>query len=339
MIRTRHCALCAVAFGVSYLVFCLMTDGLTSHPLTFDPPDVRLSEAVNEGDLAKAHFELVNQSAATIVVDQIRGGCSCTIPKMADGQAFIPKTELAPHTRLPLSVEILTAGHTGNQELPVEATAHVNGQEVECSTTIRLFVRSGWRANPSEIVIDQTVPNSPIHKTIELFDGYPDPGIHLKSIRVSNPQRLKADFVEVRDTSSADLKKRYEIHLILMPAQTMSNNEFTTDLVSLVPADDRELAKSIVIQWRNEQAKTRLVPGSLVIVVPNNPQVVRRRVVCVGATDLKVISKPSFVTVAIDKNVLSLKVALPERLSGSAEVVLTAGKETLSLPITFAKVE
>jgi hypothetical protein len=336
-----------------------------SPELDLEPGVAELNDPVNEGDSARARLHVVNRGEQSAEITGVHATCSCTSIATSDGKPFVAPVEIGPHGVVDLNVTINTSDHVGQQEMPVALDARVGDREVHRASKVRLFVRAGWRANPAQLLFDETVPRKPVTRTIELFDGHPDPGIRLKEIRVSDPKRLNAQFVETKvtklasnslagpDGSDAGLKKRYNILVTLMPPETTSKSEFSLDLVTLIPADARNPERSLVVQWRNLQPAIRLVPDSLTVVLPEGATVIRRRVQClsqgVALTNrkLRVLSKPDFIHVSVgatdDRStpiLLECNVVRGDDLPRNTEIQFAVGESrqpALTLPICLLR--
>jgi hypothetical protein len=70
----------------------------------------------------------------------------------------------------------------------VDSSAHA-----ALSAAIKLRVRPGWRLNLASMEFHDVPQGVPIHRTIEIFDGLPDPGIRLERINVSDPRYIRVD--------------------------------------------------------------------------------------------------------------------------------------------------
>jgi hypothetical protein len=332
--------------------------------LDLEPGVAVLDNPVNEGDPARAQLRVINRGEQSAEITSISATCSCTSITTRDGKPFVAPFQLAPRAVVDLNVTINTSDHVGLREMPVALDARIGDQEVHRASKVRLFVRSGWRANPAQLSFDESVPHQPVTKRIELFDGHADPGIRLKQVRVSDPKHLSAGFVQSNvtklepnvlagpDSSDAGLKKRYDIVVTLTPPDTPSKSEFSLELITLIPAEPQIPERSLVVQWRNLRPAIRLVPDSLTVVLPEGATVIRRRVQCLseGAAltnrKLRVLSKPDFIHVSVgatdDRStpiLLECNVVRGDDLPRNTEIQFAVGdsRPALTLPICLLR--
>lgn len=309
-VRLRSIAV-AIAFATAVLAVLVTRSTRPNAPssmVMFEPPVVELQDAVREGVNCSATVHICNRSSETAYVESVAASCSCTDIVGPDGAICPKEFQLAPGEMRRLEIRTNTNGVSGVRELRVGMRGLVGDNRFDAISTVRVHVMAGLRAVPDSTVIQPPSGDNSASAEVTIADGYPDPGISIKSVRVSRPDRLRADLRPVSIENAIILgetgwKARYQLFLHCDVAD--DNQDVTEEFVDLVPEDTTAHPLRVRVLCQPVRPLVSLVPQSLVVECNAYGDLVTRKVRCVlegiSADRLAVLRKPDWVAVRIDE--------------------------------------
>lgn len=200
-------------------------------------------------------------------------------------------------------VDLVTARRGGPEEYFFRVECLVNGQPKELSSRIAINVQAGWRADPPALFAVDVRPFDEVSHEVALFDGYGAQGFRVAEVRVSNPDRLKAELMPV-DLShqptaktlvdgGVKLPQRYRLAVTM---RSGDEGELRQETITLVSGEPNHPNLDIPVSCRSRPRIYELIPATLVLTSNGSDETVRRTIRCrirEGANpQLKVLRAP-----------------------------------------------
>lgn len=271
--------------------------------LRLEPRAVDYRDSVTEGESPVFPFMLTNPAAESLTVLRIATTCLCATVE-ADSLPF-PIAPGKPHT---FRVRVDSTARSGLMKTGVTVTyQRETGELGTQSAEIGLKVRPAWRVNPPTLQLHDLDPGVEARATIELYDGFPDPGIALKHIAVSSPEYLAVTVIEkaaphgnaqtVEATvDGIQYRRRALIELSLTPRNEQGLQQ---EFVMLYPDRPSQTVLSIPITYTLRKPALSLKPDQILVVNSVGGGVVKRTIRCTtrisNAASLVVVNSPTHI--------------------------------------------
>jgi hypothetical protein len=247
-------------------------------------------------------------------------------------------------------------GLFGRVHLPIEFECTHAGETLALTTEIDVHVAAGLRAFPESVMLADVDPDTPLQSVIDLFDAYPDQGIHVAQFESSNPERLQVEsvaefertvlpaMIDGMSNPRQDFRHRYRLKLTYRTPQEYGR--WFDEHVSAIPENPDIPPFMIPVTGRTRAPDYDMSPNRLIVAVSHDATVVQRRLKCRVAeglpSDLRVLQAPDFVkavvTAAPDGAYLDTQIAGPtnvKQLKGEIELgVGESGAAVISVPVT-----
>jgi hypothetical protein len=242
------------------------TDGRSPVLLFIDSIIDLRNGKVLQGTPISAQSQIVNRSLQAGIAASLSGSCGC-MTMQADGKPLKLPLEIPPGGRLPFTIEINTQGRGGLQRFRVD----LHGQTADKrpippdSMEIIAYIHVPFVAVPVETYLEFESDDlgSAQTKVFTLFDDWPAPGLEIKEITSSAPDRLTWQLAPLSGEETIGItkvKRRFSLAASYRPAPGV---EDFNETITIVPSDPRAMPLKLRI-WGKVLQPYSITPRALV---------------------------------------------------------------------------
>lgn len=288
-----------IALGTAIGMAYRSRQALVEDGVVLEPASVKLIEDPYEFQDVKILFQLRNNLAISVTVEEVDASCGCINLVTVGNEPILRSFELPPGQSIPLQATLHVSPRSGPQEHLVAFRASALGRSIEGQSKINFNVRTGLRTVPETVHFRDVQPGKEHSQNVMILDSYPNDGIRLSGVDSSDESRVSATLFrpsEQKLWEESGLKRRYICTVKCIPEEVDGTMEYS---LRVVPADSSipDLYIPVVVTTR-KHAYT-LTPEQLVVVADRQEKI-RRTVSYVGHGELFVMRAPRGIHVRVE---------------------------------------
>ena len=290
----------------------------------FEPALIELVDEPISGAILEIPLRFINETTKPVKLMSIRRSCSCTSIVTTGNRRVEENLVVDPDKSVPMKLTINTTNRYGDQHFFVEANIQQDGRVESFHSEVRVKVRGGWKAEPSEFLLTDLRIGEEFSRRFSLSDGMPDPGLTIKEIRSSHPEKFKARWILSKGPSSASsngFRKRYDIE-VFGPGLLEQGEVFRGQLTFL-SKDLPPVELTVPVHGKSEPPSYEVLPTQLYVKIPPNSNETISRKILVRShmgneQSIRVLRYPEFLTIKQQvekKGLMILEVAFQRSLA------------------------
>ena len=312
MIVSSRKVFALLAFGL--ILICFATNSSRRHsvafrtPVSLDPVLPQSPRAYREPEVVEVVLLFKNLGRTSLNLLQVTGTCGCMAFTASDGSALDRPRPVAAGETFPIHLALNSRGKSGKTDYGVHATYAIAGVERVIAANVSVDILPALRLSTTSFNWIGLVPGQGRAATVSVYDGYPDPGIGIKEVRVSDPRRIRAELFDpppertagVARLQSATLKLRKSLVVTLRPQFAPCVG---LETITLIPREAAVEPHSLTVSYSFEDPSLSISPRSITFHTRDLSSPARRRISCKvqgkSAADFRVFAQPDFLSVHI----------------------------------------